>query len=74
VSLGFDKGFARAGAKRVPEIVFLILALVGGTPGVILGTHLLKHKNRKAYFQFVVLLIVVAQLLVARLCGLSLVR
>lgn len=66
ITLGFDKGFARRGAPRVPEMIFFTLALLGGVPGAIVGIHLLRHKNRKASFQLVLLLIVCVQLLLWR--------
>jgi uncharacterized membrane protein YsdA (DUF1294 family) len=69
LGMGFDKGFARSGALRIPEVVFFILALLGGSPGIILGSHLFKHKYRKPYFQFVMLLIIALQVLVCRLLG-----
>lgn len=66
VGLGFDKGFARGGAPRVPEAIFLALALLGGTPGAIVGIHLLRHKNRKPSFQLALFLIVCVQILLWR--------
>ena len=49
---------------RVPELVIFLLALLGGTPAVLLSTHLLKHKTRKAKFQMVIVLILFAQIAV----------
>jgi uncharacterized membrane protein YsdA (DUF1294 family) len=46
-----DKARAgRAGAGRVPEATLLGLALVGGTPGLVLGMALARHKTRKPGF------------------------
>ena len=67
--MGIDKSSARSGSVRIPEIVLFILALLGGCPGILLGIHVFKHKTRKASFQFVLLLIAVTQLFVARLLG-----
>ncbi len=67
VFMGFDKALARSGAVRTPEVILFVLALLGGSPGILLGIHVFKHKTRKASFQFVLLLIIVAQLGVARI-------
>jgi uncharacterized membrane protein YsdA (DUF1294 family) len=48
------------------------MALLGGSPGVLLGIHVFRHKTRKASFQFVLLLIVVAQFALLRALGLEL--
>lgn len=47
---GYDKLAAQAGRFRVPERVLLGLALIGGTPGALLGMLLFRHKTRKASF------------------------
>lgn len=64
--MGLDKLLARSGSVRTPEVVVFVIALLGGSPGVLLGIHVFKHKTRKASFQFVLLLIVVAQLWLVR--------
>jgi len=64
--MGLDKSSARSATMRIPEVVLYMLALIGGVPGIILGVHVFKHKTRKAAFQFVLLLIIVAQLVVMR--------
>jgi uncharacterized membrane protein YsdA (DUF1294 family)/cold shock CspA family protein len=64
--MGLDKLLARSGSVRTPEVIVFVIALLGGSPGVILGTNVFKHKTRKASFQFVLLLIIVAQLWLAR--------
>lgn len=66
VTTGFDKSLARSGSLRMPETISYVIALLGGSPGTILGMHVFKHKRRKAAFQFVLLLIFVAQLFIVR--------
>ena len=67
MSMGLDKSLARSNSLRVPEVILYVQALLGGAPGILLGIHVFKHKTRKAGFQFVLLLIVVAQVALFRL-------
>lgn len=67
MSMGLDKSLARSSSLRIPEVVLYLQALVGGAPGILLGIHIFKHKTRKASFQFVLLLIVTAQVALFRL-------
>ena len=57
-----DKQKARQQRYRTPERTFLLLALLGGSWGI-LGGMLppIRHKNRKWYFWFVVLVATVLQ-------------
>jgi uncharacterized membrane protein YsdA (DUF1294 family)/cold shock CspA family protein len=55
-----DKVAARAGRWRTRESTLHLLALAGGWPGAILAQLLLHHKNRKASFQAVFWVTVVA--------------
>lgn len=64
---GYDKVAAQAGRFRVPERVLLGLALIGGTPGALLGMLLFHHKTRKGSFLAalaVVLLVQIVALLI----------
>lgn len=46
----WDKRRAGLGERRVPELVLLGLALVGGTPAAIVAMAVLRHKTRKPAF------------------------
>ena len=61
---GFDKYQARSNGFRVPEIVLHLLALIGGSPGALLGQILFRHKTRKVKFSFVFIMIVIIQVVV----------
>lgn len=60
---GLDKLYARARAWRVREATLLILALLGGSPGAILGIKLFRHKTKKPGFLVALALILLGQLL-----------
>lgn len=69
--MGLDKSLARGGsvgkgAQRVPEAVVFVVGLLGGSPGILLAMHLFRHKTKKVSFQFVMLLIFVAQIVIVR--------
>ena len=67
IGMGLDKSLATSAAMRYPEVILYLVALLGGGPGILVGMHVFKHKSRKAAFQFVILLILVAQIAVLRL-------
>lgn len=64
--MGLDKSLSRSASSRVPEVILYLIALFGGVPGILLVIHVFKHKTRKAAFQFVLLLILVAQVVMLR--------
>jgi uncharacterized membrane protein YsdA (DUF1294 family) len=63
--MGVDKARARGGGRRIPEATLLLVALVGGSPGTLLGMLAFRHKTRKAGFLLPFALIVAAQLAAA---------
>src|SRR5687768_3511430 len=46
----WDKQRAQGGGSRVRERTLLVWALVGGSPGLLVGMVLVRHKVRKASF------------------------
>lgn len=60
-----DKAGARRGGARIPERVLLGAALVGGSPGLLLGMLVARHKTRKPSFVMAFALVVAAQIAVA---------
>ena len=59
---GYDKAVAGGTKLRVPEKVLHLLALLGGSPGALLGRSMFRHKTSKPSFRAVFWLIVVLQL------------
>jgi len=47
---GYDKGKAKAGDKRVPEINLHLMSIVGGAAGGLIGMFFFRHKIRKKIF------------------------
>jgi uncharacterized membrane protein YsdA (DUF1294 family) len=66
---GYDKARARAGRRRVPEVILHALVLLGGTLGGYAGMQLFRHKTVKGSFRLVFWFIVVLQVgLIAAVC------
>lgn len=67
LTYGYDKAVAGAGPTRVPEIVLLGLALIGGTFGALLGMLVFHHKTGKntAPFRVGIALVIAAQVATA---------
>lgn len=69
VLMGVDKHRARRRQWRIPERTLLLFAVLGGTPGAILGMELFHHKIRHRKFCYGLPAILVVQLAVlALLC------
>lgn len=60
--MGMDKYRAKKDLRRVPEKRFFLLALLGGTPGAILGMWTFRHKTRHWYFRWGLPAILILQL------------
>jgi uncharacterized membrane protein YsdA (DUF1294 family) len=59
---GFDKAQSQKHGWRVPEVVFHGLALSGGFPGGWAGCLIFRHKTRKGFFVFVLVVSTVINL------------
>jgi uncharacterized membrane protein YsdA (DUF1294 family) len=62
-----DKSRAEAGGefsrRRIPENTLLLLALIGGSPAMVVGQKLLRHKTRKQPFGALLNAIVILQVI-----------
>ncbi len=52
VLMGLDKYKARKQLWRIPEATLFIIALIGGSIGMILGMYGFRHKTRHWYFAY----------------------
>ena len=59
--MGADKRRARRGDWRISEKALFLAALLGGSPGTILGMRVFHHKTKHWYFQFGMPAILIAQ-------------
>lgn len=57
VVYGADKAFAKLHSWRVPEMVLLVLAALGGSAGAFIAMQLFRHKTQHLKFIFGVPLI-----------------
>jgi len=61
---GYDKFQARNNRQRIPEMILHLLALIGGSPGALLGQVLFRHKTKKYRFLIVFVMIMILQAIV----------
>ena len=67
VAYGVDKGAARRGTWRTPEVLLHVLAAAGGWPGALAGQRVFRHKTRKQPFRAIFWCTVIANCAVAAL-------
>jgi uncharacterized membrane protein YsdA (DUF1294 family) len=58
-----DKLKARSGNWRISEKTLILVAILGGSPGVYLGIKLFNHKTRHFKFNTIVPVIILIQIL-----------
>jgi uncharacterized membrane protein YsdA (DUF1294 family) len=59
---GIDKWKAKQGSWRISEATLLMLAVIGGTIGILLGMQVWRHKTMHLKFKYELPLILVAQI------------
>ena len=67
VVCGYDKMIAGSDVVRVPEKIFLSLAALGGSVGLLFGMNLFRHKTCKASFLVKLVAILGLQLVALRM-------
>ena len=60
--MGLDKWRAKRDRWRISEKALFLSALLGGSPGSILGMQVFRHKTQHWYFRFGMPLILILQL------------
>ena len=62
--MGLDKRKAIKKQYRISELSFFLLAIIGGSLGIILGMLLFHHKTKKVQFVWGIPLIILIQLII----------
>ena len=65
--MGVDKRRAKRGAWRIPERTLFLPAILGGSPGAILGMQVFRHKTRHRQFMIGMPLILLVQMVIVGL-------
>ncbi len=60
--VGLDKRAAIHGGMRIPERVFFLVALAGGSAGILAAMPLFRHKTRKPQFSLVITVVLLLQI------------
>jgi len=60
--IGIDKMKAQLNRRRVSEKTLWLLALIGGSLGILLGMNFFRHKTKKISFQTILAVILAVQL------------
>ncbi|WP_119788731.1 MULTISPECIES: DUF1294 domain-containing protein [Flavobacterium] len=66
---GYDKSQARKNNRRIPEKTLFLMALTGGSPGLLTAMLLFRHKTSKTSFivKFAVILAIQVAIIIAYL-------
>ena len=62
----YDKKLARSGKYRIPELRIFLIAIIGGSVGVLLGMEIFKHKTKHLTFEIGIPLIIFLQVIAYR--------
>ncbi|MHB8962416.1 MAG: DUF1294 domain-containing protein [Saccharofermentanales bacterium] len=60
-SMGIDKHRSIKGKWRISEKTLIWIAVLGGSPGSLLGMHLFRHKTKHWYFRYGIPMILLVQ-------------
>ena len=60
--MAIDKRQAQTKAMRLPELLLFVMAAIGGTPAILLGSVMFHHKIRKASFLLTIICIGTTQI------------
>lgn len=63
----YDKKQARTHGRRIPEKDLFTLAILGGSPAMLVTMHIIRHKTQHKRFMLGLPLILLAQLSIASL-------
>lgn len=58
-----DKIKAKKGFIRIPEKTLFLIAILGGSIGMIIGMYVFRHKTKKTKFKFGIPLIIIMQVI-----------